>query len=98
MSKFCDKCGAEVKDGDKFCDKCGNKVNMADNVSSASTTYSCPYCGQEIPYSTRCPKCGRSLKNDDAAKVGLGIIGVIILFILITGICGFLLIIFAAGG
>ncbi len=98
MAKFCDKCGSEIKKGNKFCDKCGNKISITNNnISSSKTTYSCPYCGQEIPYSAKCPKCGKSLKNDDAKKLGLGIIGIFILLILISGICGFLLIIFSGG-
>ena len=95
MSKFCDKCGAELKDGVKFCDKCGSKVNEINNVQSSSgTTYSCPYCGKTVPYSTKCPYCGKSLKNNDAAKCGIGVIGIFLLIVLISGLCGFLLIIF----
>ena len=96
MPKFCDKCGHELKNENvKFCDKCGNKVN---NASSASgTTYSCPYCGKTIPYSTNCPYCGQSLQNNDAAKCGLGVVGIFVLVMLISGIAGFLLIIFAGG-
>lgn len=98
MARFCDKCGAKIKEESKFCDKCGNKIAATkQNTSYTDTTFSCPYCGQKIPYSTRCPKCGKSLKSDDAAKVGLGIIGIIILLILISGICGFLLILFSGG-
>ncbi|MBE6505709.1 MAG: zinc-ribbon domain-containing protein [Methanobrevibacter millerae] len=97
MTKFCDKCGNELKEDVKFCDKCGNKVNNINNSpSTTGTTYSCPYCGKTIPYSTKCPYCGKSLQNnDDAAKCGLGVIGIFLLIIVISGLCGFLLLIFA---
>lgn len=96
MTKYCDKCGAELKEGNKFCDKCGNKVmGINDTSYSNQTTYSCPYCGKTIPYSVKCPYCGKSLQNDDVKKAGLGIIGIIILFFLLSGICGFLLLLFA---
>ena len=95
MVKFCDKCGAKLNGNVKFCDSCGNKVsNGNEDSSSVGVTYSCPYCGQTISFSTKCPYCGKSLKNNDAAKIGIGIIGIIILFILIFGIAGFLLILF----
>lgn len=98
MSRFCDKCGAELNEDVKFCDKCGNEVKGIDDASqSGGTTYSCPYCGKAIPYSTKCPYCGKSLKNDDAAKCGLGVIGIFVLIIVISGIAGFLLIIFGGG-
>ena len=96
MVNFCDKCGAELKNENaKFCDKCGAEVINNNSSSTSGVTYSCPFCGKQIPYSTKCPYCGKKLKgNDDAAKAGLGIIGIIILLFLISGICGFLLIIF----
>lgn len=96
MAKFCDKCGNELKDNDKFCDKCGNEVIVVkSNTSTSGTSYSCPYCGKTIPYSKKCPYCGKSLHNDDAAKLGLGVVGIFLLIILISGIAGFLLIIFS---
>ena len=97
ISMFCDKCGAQLKNENaKFCDKCGNRITVTNNnIHSTSTSYSCPYCGQEIPYSTKCPKCGKSLKNDDATMAGLGIVRIVILLFLISGIFGFLLILFS---
>lgn len=99
MPKFCDKCGAELKDNVKFCHKCGSEVNAFNNNSSSrGITYTCPYCGKSIPYSNKCPYCGKKLQgNDDAAKVEIGIVGIILLFFLITGFLGFLLIIFSGG-
>lgn len=92
MSKFCDNCGAELKDGVKFCDKCGNNVNEINNIQpSSGTSYSCPYCGESIPYSNRCPYCGKSLGNDDAKKCGFGVIAIFLLIIIISGIAGLLL-------
>ena len=97
MAHYCDKCGAKLKNENaKFCDKCGAEVNIHNNISSTSeVSYSCPFCGKKIPYSTKCPYCGKKLQgNDDAAKVGLGVIGIVLLLIFISGVCGFLLIIF----
>ena len=95
MPRFCDKCGAKLKNGYKFCDKCGNKLDLTNNnIHSTGVNYSCPYCGQNIPYSTKCPKCGKSLKNDDALMAGLGIIGIVILLFLLSGIAGFMLLLF----
>ncbi len=31
MSKFCDNCGAELKDNDKFCEKCGSSIKQEKN-------------------------------------------------------------------
>lgn len=33
MASFCDKCGAELKDGVRFCNKCGAKVKVSDSTS-----------------------------------------------------------------
>lgn len=39
MAKFCDKCGAELKNENvKFCDKCGAKVKFTSNTQNNSTT------------------------------------------------------------
>lgn len=97
MARFCDKCGSELKEGNKFCDKCGNKVNANNNEAASGTSYSCPYCGKTVPYTNKCPYCGKSLKNNDATKCGIGVIGIFVLVILISGIIGFLLIIFGGG-
>lgn len=94
MPKYCDKCGSQLKDNVKFCDKCGNKVNnVNNNQQSIESSYSCIYCGKTIPYSAKCPYCGKSLNNDDAAKCGLGVLGIYLLIILISGVVGFLLLI-----
>ena len=42
MSKYCVKCGAELKEGTKFCEKCGHPVDekVKDNTSNNSNTSS----------------------------------------------------------
>lgn len=96
MSKFCDKCGAELKDGVKFCDKCGNNVSEINNSQTSSgTSYSCPHCGKTIPYSKRCPYCKKSLGNEDAKNCGLGIVAIFLLVLLLSGFLGFLILLFA---
>lgn len=43
MAKFCDKCGAELRNENvKFCDKCGAKVKFISNTQSNSTTPNMP--------------------------------------------------------
>lgn len=37
MSKFCSKCGAEIKPGDKFCNSCGTEV-IADKLETKAST------------------------------------------------------------
>lgn len=37
MSKYCVKCGAELKEGVKFCEKCGTSVDGKSSSSSNST-------------------------------------------------------------
>ena len=75
MVKFCDKCGAELKnDNVKFCDKCGAEVKANNNNSNAGTTVGgvviCPHCGQTTPMGqTICAKCGSSLENNTTAVI-----------------------------
>lgn len=94
MSKFCDKCGAELKNNDKFCQKCGNPVNTYNENSSSGVSYSCPYCGETISYSAKCPYCGKSLQNNDGEKAVLVIVLIIILIFIIS-FFGLFLLIFA---
>lgn len=43
MAKFCDKCGAELRNENvKFCDKCGAKLKFTSNTQSNSTTLNMP--------------------------------------------------------
>lgn len=76
MVKFCDKCGAELKNDDaRFCDKCGAEVKTISNQSSSGTTtvggaVICPHCGQTTPMGlTYCEKCGSSLENNTTAVI-----------------------------
>lgn len=87
MARFCHKCGNEIIEEGKFCAKCGAKLNIEKKpVPSDDDNYSCPFCGETIPRSRRCPKCGKSLKkNDDdgSLKICLGILVVFIFMFLI---------------
>ena len=76
MTKFCDKCGAELKNENaKFCDKCGAKVKISNNNRNTKTTnmgpvHICPHCGQTTPMGlTHCEKCGSSLENNTTAVI-----------------------------
>ena len=43
MPKFCDKCGAKLKNENvNFCDKCGAEVKFTSNTQSNSTTLNIP--------------------------------------------------------
>ncbi|HCI60628.1 MAG TPA: hypothetical protein DE313_07440 [Ruminococcus sp.] len=41
MSKFCFKCGAQLKDSAKFCNKCGEPVK----AQTLPTAQKCAECG-----------------------------------------------------
>ena len=76
MTKFCDKCGAELKNENaKFCDKCGAKVKISNNNSNTKTTnmgpvHICPHCGQTTPMGlTHCEKCESSLEDYTTAVI-----------------------------
>ena len=88
MSKFCDKCGHELKnENSKFCDKCGNEINSTPEEKPNNTTFTCSNCGTKIIYFTgNCPNCGKPLKNNDGIKaLGIGM-GIIVLIILVPTI------------
>lgn len=85
MAKFCDKCGAQLKNENaKFCDKCGAEVKISNNQSNTKTTNTgpmtvCPHCGQTTSSGlTHCEKCGLSLKEYTTAVI----ISYIVTFIL----------------
>lgn len=82
MVKFCDKCGAELKEGVKFCDKCGAEVKFNENNGNVATTVSgfiCPHCGQPTTFGlNHCEKCGSSFEDNTAAVI----IGYIVTFFL----------------
>lgn len=98
MAKFCDKCGAELKNNNaRFCDKCGAEVKITNNQNSGTTTVGkvvCPHCGQTTAMGlTHCEKCGSQLEienNTVAVIVGyivsliIPIIGVIPAIYLLT--------------
>ena len=84
MTKFCDKCGAELNnDNARFCEKCGTEVKTSSNQNSSQTaTVSgvviCPHCGQATAMGlTHCEKCGSSLENNTVAVIA----GYIVTFI-----------------
>ena len=103
LSKFCDKCGAEIKnENSKYCDKCGNEVNPTTKENSNNTTFTCSNCGTKIiNFKGNCPNCGKPLKNNDGVKalgVGLGIIALIIIVpVVIVILYVFLSILFSGG-
>lgn len=39
MPKFCDECGAELKDNSKFCDKCGSSIEKKEYIPFIITGY-----------------------------------------------------------
>lgn len=86
MPKFCDKCGAELKNNTvNFCDKCGAEVKT-DNNTNAETSGGvilCPHCGQATPIGqTNCVKCGSSLVEEHTTAVIVGYIVTLIFGIL----------------
>lgn len=72
MASFCDKCGAELKDGVRFCNKCGAKVNVSDSTSGnfRGAMMICPHCGQQTPAGqVLCENCGSSLEDNKVAVI-----------------------------
>ena len=54
----CNKCGAEVKNGQKFCLQCGLKVEEPRKITT------CPSCGIETTGKQKfCLQCGKNLKT-----------------------------------
>ena len=91
MSKFCDKCGSELKNENaKFCDKCSAEVNNSANNAANNTlpSVTCPKCGNNIPFGqNRCLKCGSSFEDNKTAVIVGYIVAVILgIFGLIPGI------------
>lgn len=53
MAKFCESCGAQLKDGAKFCESCGAKVDIKPEKRF------CTSCEKEIlPDARFCTSCG----------------------------------------
>ena len=81
MANFCDKCGAEVKEGTKFCHKCGAEISAKQIPTTDETINSgvfCPHCGQVVPLGqTVCQNCGQSIEDNKVAII----IGYILAFI-----------------
>ena len=80
MAGFCDKCGAELKDGIRFCDKCGANVKVAGSASAnfRGAMMICPHCGQQTPAGRDlCENCGSSLEDNTVAVIA----GYIVTFI-----------------
>ena len=86
MPKFCDKCGAELKNNNvNFCDKCGAEVKTDNNTNAETSGWVilCPHCGQATPIGqTNCVKCGSSLVEEHTTAVIVGYIVTLIFGIL----------------
>ena len=63
MSKFCFKCGAQLKDSAKFCNKCGEPVK----AQTLPTAQKCAECGAELKATSKfCPACGKPVVDRPA--------------------------------
>ena len=61
MSKFCFKCGAQLKDSAKFCNKCGEPVK----AQTLPTEQRCAECGAQLKATSKfCPACGKESDNE----------------------------------
>lgn len=91
MSKFCDKCGNEIKDENlKFCDKCGAKVQSINNKSNSEIFggVACKNCGTINPIGQEfCSNCGGRMVENNKTAVIIGYI-FLFLFTLISIIIG----------
>ena len=78
----CTKCGAELNEGQEFCPKCGQKVDLAvdESVSSAISQFNAGVGEKK-------KKKSQKIILAIAIPVALIAIGVVV-FSLITGICG----------
>ncbi|MCR4904653.1 MAG: zinc ribbon domain-containing protein [Clostridiales bacterium] len=59
MAKYCNKCGAALRDDARFCESCGSKVPEA-----APPRRFCSSCGKELPADAAfCRFCGAQVQN-----------------------------------
>lgn len=68
MPKFCDKCGAELKNENaKFCDNCGTGINQNEIANNnINSTVICQKCSTANPTTaTKCINCGASFNNEN---------------------------------
>lgn len=72
MSKFCNKCGAELEDDVKFCDKCGFPQEATSSVSSAAESVS-----STVSNTVSGAADAIKSKGFNPAYIGIGAVGIV---------------------
>ncbi len=72
MSKFCNKCGAELEDDVKFCDKCGAPQEAASSASSAVESVS-----SSVSNTVSGAADAIKSKGFNPAYIGIGAVGIV---------------------
>ncbi len=71
---YCSNCGKKIADDAKFCDGCGARIkNTTDETDKFSdkegTVFKCPHCGEYLAFDAIvCPSCGYELRGKKAAE------------------------------
>lgn len=99
---LCDNCGKELLEDDKFCPKCGNSLNNekqeslgeedlnnennALDLGEENKEVTCSHCGEKLIEDDKfCPNCGKS-KGIAKNKLIIGVIALIAIFTIISGV------------